>query len=120
MKLRIRGDTIRLRLTQAEVAALAANGVVEETTSFGPGTSFGYAVVARGTSLAASLSGSRIEVALPVEAARAWATNEEVGIEGEQAAEGARRLRILVEKDFACLKPRVGEDDTDAFPNPSN
>jgi hypothetical protein len=26
--------------------------------------------------------------------------------------------RILVVKDFACLKDRPGEDDHDAFPNP--
>jgi hypothetical protein len=28
-------------------------------------------------------------------------------------------LQILVEKDFACLTPRKGEDDGDAFPNPN-
>jgi hypothetical protein len=27
-------------------------------------------------------------------------------------------LRILVEKDFACLAPREGEDESDMFPNP--
>ena len=28
-------------------------------------------------------------------------------------------LQILVEKDFACLAPREGEDDSDAFAHPN-
>ena len=27
-------------------------------------------------------------------------------------------LKILVEKDFACLAPREGEDETDMYPHP--
>jgi hypothetical protein len=27
-------------------------------------------------------------------------------------------LKILVEKDFACLAPREGEDESDMFPHP--
>ena len=30
----------------------------------------------------------------------------------------AGSLRILVEKDFACLQPRAHEDESDLFPNP--
>jgi hypothetical protein len=28
-------------------------------------------------------------------------------------------LRILVEKDWNCLTPRAGEDDSDSFANPN-
>ncbi len=27
-------------------------------------------------------------------------------------------LKILVEKDFACLAPREGEDESDMYPHP--
>ncbi|MGH8167708.1 MAG: DUF7009 family protein [Woeseiaceae bacterium] len=36
---------------------------------------------------------------------------------GAQPLDGDE-LSILVEKDFACLAPREGEDDSDKFPNP--
>lgn len=29
-----------------------------------------------------------------------------------------RTLRILIEKDFSCLEPRDGEEDTDTFAHP--
>ena len=36
----------------------------------------------------------------------------------DQDVGGDEPLRILVEKDFACLVEREGEDDSDAFPHP--
>jgi hypothetical protein len=120
MKLRIRGDSVRLRLTQSEVTALVERGAVEETTPFGADR-LTYAVVAdlpSGSPLQAALRSAphttRIEIHVASDVARAWATSETVGLEGANET-----LRVLVEKDFACLKDRPGEDDTDAFPNPN-
>ena len=59
-----------------------------------------------------------ISVVLPAAIVRRWADSNEVSIEGEQALDGGETLRILVEKDFACLQPRPGEDESDMFPNP--
>ena len=120
MKLRIRGDSLRLRLTQGEVLSLAENGRVDERTSFGA-SRLVYTIrlvdLPDGQTLAARLSTtpeeSRIEVHVSVETGRAWARGDVVGIEG---ADGP--LRLLVEKDYACLKERAHEDDADAFPNP--
>ncbi len=57
----------------------------------------------------------------PAEVVRAWAANDEaVGLEGSQDAGSGRTLRVLVEKDFSCLKERPNEDDSDAFPNPKS
>ena len=41
-----------------------------------------------------------------------------MGIAAEQPVADGVVLRVLVEKDFACLTVREGEDDEDAFPNP--
>jgi hypothetical protein len=124
VKLRIRGDTIRLRLNQTEVATLAERGRVDESTAIGPGANerIGYAIVmdgAGGTNLVASLASPfSLEVRVAPDVVRTWAGGEMVGIEGAQSAGDGRTLRILVEKDYACLKERPDEDDVDAFPNP--
>ncbi len=115
MKLRIRGDSLRIRLSQSEVATFAERGALEDSTSFGPSGKLTYAM-AFGDSIGATLTGARILVTIPAAAARAWATNEEVGLEAAQST-GEGTLKILVEKDFACLTPR-GEEDADAFPHP--
>ncbi len=121
MKLRIRGNSLRLRLSQGEVNALAVEGRVEDAIAFAPGSRLVYALTVSDDAAApgARLDGARIEVTLPASAARAWTSSDRVGIEAEQPLDGGAVLRILVEKDFACLAPRKGEDDADAFPNPS-
>jgi hypothetical protein len=119
MKLRVRGDSIRLRLTQSDVTALRERGLVEESTAFGPTQHFVYALRTAGGAISASIEASRIEVLVPADVARTWAEGDSVGLEATQEAGGGRTLRILVEKDFACLTKRPHEDDTDAFPNPN-
>lgn len=121
MKLRVRGNSIRLRLTRGEVAALADTGRVEDGASFPGGGRLGYvlASAADATALSASIEGATVIVTVPAAQARAWAEGDDVGLEAEQALDGGATLRVLVEKDFACLKPREGEDDADAFPHPN-
>ena len=48
----------------------------------------------------------------------AWANSEQVSISGEQVLDDGEKLNILVEKDFACLAPREGEDESDMFEHP--
>lgn len=121
MKLRIRGDSIRLRLTPSEVKQLAEEGRVEQALRFGPDERFTYAIAFGGSTLSATLEDRGIEVTVPGEAVRAWAASTDaVGIEGARDLGGGETLRILVEKDVACLTERPREDDADAFPNPSS
>ncbi len=39
-------------------------------------------------------------------------------VAGEQRLDDGALLSILVEKDFACLAPREGEDDSDMYAHP--
>jgi hypothetical protein len=118
MKLRIRGDSLRLRLSQAEIARLRETGEVGDRVRFGD-RSLDYVLVSADVQApSARFDGDRIEVAIPHAVARSWAESEQVGIEAEQALAGGDALRLLIEKDFKCLAPRSGEDDSDAFPNP--
>ena len=122
MKLRILGDTLRVRLAQQEVAQLAETGRVDQRIHFGPGAeeAITYAVSTseQHQTIRASLNALVIEVHIPSATVQQWAGSDEVSLRGEQPIDGERTLAILVEKDFKCLVPREGEQDYDGFPNP--
>lgn len=121
MKLRTRHNSIRLRLTKSEVERFAQTGKVEETLDFGPGAGgqLVYELVAGGVDyVKAATTAGRISIFVPSEIAEDWTKSERVGIFGEQAVGGRRNLTILIEKDFTCLEPRMGDDDSDTFDHP--
>lgn len=119
MKLRILGDSLRLRLSQSDVRALSEQGRVQEIIRFGS-RALTYALQASDevTRPAATYEGDLVTVSLPRDAAQRWVQSDQVGIEAEQALPGGDTLRILVEKDFKCVVPRAGEEDYDGFPHP--
>jgi hypothetical protein len=116
MKLRIKGDSIRLRLTRSEVRDLLEHGVVEEATRFPGATALRYVLRTdpAAPAVSAVFADGVLTVSLPKSAALAWGGSEEVAVQGEVPLEDAR-LTILVEKDFPCLTTRPNEDDSDAF-----
>jgi hypothetical protein len=124
MKLRIRGNSIRLRLTKSEVAQFAEKGLIEETVEFGVREDqrfiYSLSVSAEIQTVRANLENKRISVLVPKSQAVRWANTNEVGIRLAQSLGGEKTLQILIEKDFACLEDRPGEDDSDAFPHPEN
>jgi hypothetical protein len=113
MKLRLHGDSLRLRLSQSDVEALKKNGQVEEEILFASGRMLVYSVES-GAAIGAQLDGSHIRVTLPSLTVAQWIGSDQVGIEGMSGP-----LRVIVEKDFQCLH-REGEEaaDSDSFPNP--
>ena len=120
MKLRIRDNSIRLRLTRGEVDSLRADGLVTARTEFPTGHEFGYELQSSPASVQpdASFSDHVITVRVPEAMALAWASTEQVSMEGDQFLDDGEKLTILVEKDFTCLAPREGEDESDMFLNP--
>jgi hypothetical protein len=119
MKLRIRGNSIRLRLLQTEVAALAKNGFISEKINFG-NTVFIYSlrVSQETTEISAEFNENEISIFLPEDAAKDWTENDTVGLSAEQKTD-ADSLKILIEKDFVCLDRKDDPDNADAFPHPS-
>ena len=111
---------MRLRLMRGEVEALQQQGLVSARTGFPGSRSFRYVVESSPASVnpAAFLSDNVLTVRLPESVVLAWATTEQVSIEGEQSLDDGEKLTILVEKDFACLAPREGEDESDMYPHP--
>lgn len=120
LKLRIRDNSIRLRLTRGEVDRLAGEGRVTSTVAFPGGARLEYAVesAADATQPDARYEHDRVQVTLPRAEVRDWAGSDRVSIAGEQPLGDGDALKILVEKDFACLAPRPGEDESDMFPHP--
>ena len=118
MKLRILRDSIRLRVTQGEVARLGAGESVVETTSLGQGAEFEYALSpGNSDAMTASMGDRRLTVTVPAGALSAWAAGDAVGVDCPTDVKGPS---ILVEKDFACLSPRDGDDDVDTYPHPKS
>ena len=120
MKIRIKDNSIRLRLTRGEVDTIRDTGEVIASTGFPGGRKFSYALESSPASVspAAYYSDNEIRVRLPETVVLAWTSTEQVSITGEQILDDGEELSILVEKDFACLAPRPGEDESDMFANP--
>lgn len=120
MKLRVRGNSIRLRLSQGEVERFARDGKVEESVEFAAGKhAFTYAIESdeNRESVVAEYENDRLCVYVPKTLTVEWAASDDVGLASPDKAVGPR---VLVEKDFACLTPRAGEDESDMFPHPHN
>jgi hypothetical protein len=123
VKLRVRADSIRLRLGQSEVQRLADEGRVEERTHFTPGApALVYALRTDASSdtgsISAAFDGGALVVTVPRAVALRWASTEQVGLEASQPAGNGETLRILIEKDFECVDAPTDESQADAFPNP--
>ena len=119
MKLRIKGNSIRLRLSKTEVEKLAAANYLEELTSFGNNT-FRYALQTNdgADELSADFDGSRITVFIPEIFIKDWAVNDVVGFNATIQVSDTASLHILVEKDFKCLDETT-ESQQDNFENPN-
>ena len=116
MKLRIKGNSLRLRLTRDEVGRAGAGQTIVESTPLTGATGFGYALTPSDSATMAAALGERgLEVSVPRAALSTWANSENVAVVCPAAAPGPD---ILVEKDFACLSPRDGDDDANTFPHP--
>ena len=118
MKLRILGNSIRLRVSQSDLASLLDGGAVEERVAFPGGSALIYRLEScAGASAEAAYQSDRIVIRFPSAEIERWARPDEVTMQAELPL-GSERLELLVEKDFKCLSPRDGEDDADLFPNP--
>jgi Family of unknown function (DUF7009) len=121
VKLRVRGDTLRLRLVRSELDELVRTGAVADTIRFPLGRSLTYRLqVDPGADWSAVLDEQGIRVGIPREEASRWFRPDQVGCKSEVSLQGGGTLSLLIEKDFPCLVERPGEDDSDAFPRPED
>lgn len=118
MKIRIRGNSIRFRLTKSEVKELCTTGRCSETTNFGKGLfTYSVRVDEKARSLEAALQPHAISMHVPPRLLNGWYENEHVGFEDVISLKYGEELHLLLEKDFVCLDDR-DEDESDNYPNP--
>lgn len=119
MKLRIKGSSLRLRLTQSEVHKLEEGGEVSEHVQFGGGNTLTYRLATDpgGANVSATYGSGLIDIRLPRSTAVTWARTDQVTISHAEPVQGGE-LRVVIEKDWNCLAPRSDEDESDHFPHP--
>jgi hypothetical protein len=119
VKLRLRGSSVRLRLTRSEVAAIGRGERVEEVTVLPDGSEFRYAlVVVEDGEVTACMADGCLEVHAPRAVAAAWASSEDVAM-GALPPLPVGACELLIEKDFACLHPRPEDRGDETFPHPT-
>jgi hypothetical protein len=120
LKLRILDNSIRLRLSQSEVQQVSEKGLVRGRVRFAGSNAFEYILESSPATVnpEAHMSNNVLTVRVPRMDIRQWADSERVSIDAAQVLSDGERLRILVEKDFRCLSPREGEDESDLYPHP--
>jgi hypothetical protein len=112
MKLRIEGNSIRLRVKKSDLEKLKKEGIVRENVAFLKGFHFYYELKTddKIKSIEASFSSGTIAVSIPLSMSDAWIDTEQVGLENTSE----NGLFVLIEKDFPC-KTRADEDKNDLF-----
>ena len=119
MKLRVQGNSLRLRLSRSDMDRFAETGRIEDAVEFGAGTPFVYALeMSEVPELSAAFENGRIRVCVPRAQATQWIAAGAPGLDGEQRG-NASPLAITIEKDFQCLHSDAAHDP-DAFPNPAS
>jgi len=121
MKLRIKGNSLRLRVSHSELVRILNGGRVTETIRFAPAQEamLTYALdsAQQPSAITVQYKPQELTVTLSRDQAAIWGSDGEIGVHGTVniGAEGV--LEVIVEKDFACLD-RSDEENLDAFPNP--
>ena len=122
MKLRLKGDSLRLRVARSELARLAAGESIVECVHLAPGPAgtLRYMLAVDPQSLAAAVCfvNCEIQVRLSRQQFACWNDEAETGIYVSLHIEGSKTLDLVVEKDFACLDRRE-EENADTFAHPT-
>ncbi len=112
MKLRLEGNSIRLRVRKSDLIKLQKEGVLTEQLVFPNGLHFQYQLITDNSAetIDAQLSATTMTVSIPLSMATDWLNSDAVGL--EHTLNGG--LFILIEKDFPCTD-RPWEDTSDTF-----
>jgi hypothetical protein len=120
MKLRIKGNSLRLRVSPSEMEQLLKSGRVEETIYFGADEDARLTYALEHNAQAGAMTilyrSREVTVLISSREARNWAEGDGVGLYGASGSVHGP-LELAIEKDFACLD-NAGAENADTFPNP--
>jgi hypothetical protein len=118
MKIRIKGNSLRYRLTRPEVERFAKTGRLEEQINFGGPLLYYSILMTDSDQLSAAFSGNRITLFFPAAFLDEWIHTDRAGFDNRMPLDTTdETLYLLVEKDYTCLD-NVTEDQSDHYPNP--
>ncbi|WP_449399098.1 DUF7009 family protein [Chryseobacterium wanjuense] len=113
MKIRIKDNSVRLRLTQSEVNILDKQGSISSKTEF-IGRPFIYKIEkTNDIELSTDFIDNQIVMKMPAKMIEEWISTNTVGFTGQTGL-----VKLLVEKDFICID-NTDEDQSDNYPNPN-
>jgi hypothetical protein len=119
MKIRILGNTIRLRVKMHEVDAIRENGVIEEALAFGPDESdqLRFQIHTGDDTFAIEQQAMTISITIPRPVIDVWTSTQQVGFDQTITTTKGSDIYVLIEKDFACLDGDR-EEEAGSYPNP--
>lgn len=117
MKIRIKGNSVRLRLSKSEVDEFGSKGYYEEQTQFGAATLTYALKTTDAAEMSADMKENTITMYLPKAQADEWTGTQKVGFDANMKLPDGNELYLLLEKDFQCLDNSI-EDQSDNYENP--
>ncbi len=122
MKLRIKGNTLRLRVSRSELTSLLNGNRVEDAIQFTAAPesrlTYGLQVAPQVKPVEIEWKPQSVTVSISEEQMKSWAMEAEVGIYEAVDLGPAGALAVMIEKDFACLEG-TEEENADSFANPN-
>lgn len=120
MKIRIKGNVVRIRLTRSEVKRFAGEGYIEASTAFISNV-FTYALQSQpdeyGHELSADFKDCVLTMYVPEKMAKQWVSTDIVGFDTLMEIENGERLYLILEKDLQALDETM-QDETGNYENP--
>src|SRR4051794_39100811 len=121
MKLQMKENSLRLRVSPSDMGRLLDTGRIEETVHFAPepDARLTYALEHKAEMKVMSVRyrPQEVTVVISSDCMRQWASGPDVGLYGETATSNGT-LQLAIEKDFACLD-KSDVENADTFPNPN-
>jgi|SRR5215203_3444141 len=120
MKIRIKGNHLRFRLRQHDVATLCNMRSIVERIEFGETAdqqiSFSLESYDE-DKISITYENNFVKVFIPRKSIDQWANTDQVEIEAAADTGKNKRISVLIEKDLACLDASE-EDNIGTYPNP--
>ena len=119
MKLRIKGNSVRLRVMRSELEQLISGVQLEESVCFGPNATLRYTLAVADINQPVTVSFAANEIATRISHTQlaSWSSHEQVGIYASLPVDASTNLDVAIEKDFACVD-RTDDENADAFAHP--
>ena len=113
MKLRIHGNSLRLRVSESELSRLRWEGRVESWTALGPKQRLTYSIESSPQTdrLAATFECDALTLLIPSQWVEGWTADGTEGFESMQEIDGDQKLHIVVERDLPCRHPQTQDSD---------